>query len=926
MAEKKGLDQKDLEVLVDRAVNQKNESAIRELKKLLLAGEVHQDAASGKFLVGPPPAAPVAAPAPVKAAGAAAKKDLTEEQLKEMAASEDRARQAAAAQKAEEQAALAKLQAEREAAAKAKAEAPAAPATKALTREQLANLKPGDRFDFTSKNSGEEYSATVRKIAEVDGKTQITVETTRSGVKLIKTQPVDRWMRDNPTMPSGSSEAEAPVAPVVEAPKGEKAKKGTGTAAAPAAPAVPDPGFVRAPDAPAASAPAGPKLLGSEGAAQFRKAAADLGVDGDRILKLKGVKAKQLDQIPDTEENRKVMREWLAGEANKPGARARVRMNNAPKTEGPASPLKLGASESEKAGRRGGRAPVGGISTPLSIDEVKRRNFARLDERYVLKRANEFLGDKVELTDIDRRKVGELLLLRDEVKRIPDLKLNAEAQMLLEKLDDRVSKLTDAVKGAGDPTPFAQSFANSHDEFFYKGRARGSLLATSDKNMPLPWSEQRRKELGPTLGEKYAKDPRGFELRKNQSVRAIREVSGFKNNRELKQLLVENGLISVDTPATNQRGLIAAIPESKVPDLKAYVSKRQEEIAAEAAAAKKATSTGAPAPAAAERPGAATAAGGAAEIATSGIGGGEKPALAGTAPAAPEAAAPAASTAEKLSKKEASKLRSSLGRISPEAEEGLLKAARAKGLSVSKLEDLPKSELSWANKWTSGSQRSMSRPPKALQVSKRRGYPRPAGPFGNAVPEGRVMGPAESLAGRVMGPTLDTGEIRQAVPRGIFPQFPDEAQVAANRAAIAAEGAAGAAEGAASKVGRLGRLGAGALRFLGPLAAVYGAYEIASALKGQTIDEADERRLRVMQALGAVGGGMGQSMMQKEQIRAMQRMTDLAAVQRQAQIDEINKQYTGNMAMDSLIRGNEAALAALATPSRPGVAELMMRY
>jgi hypothetical protein len=177
-----------------------------------------------------------------------------------------------------------------------------------------------------------------------------------------------------------------------------------------------------------------------------------------------------------------------------------------------------------------------------------------------------------------------------------------------------------------------------------------------------------------------------------------------------------------------------------------------------------------------------------------------------------------------------------------------------------------------------------------------------------------------------MGPTLDTGEIRQAVPRGIFPQVPDEAQVAANRAAIAAEGAAGAAEGAASKVGRLGRLGAGALRFLGPLAAVYGAYEIASALKGQTIDEADERRLRVMQALGAVGGGMGQSMMQKEQIRAMQRMTDLAAVQRQAQIDELNKQYTGNMAMDSLIRGNEAALAALATPSRPGVAELMMRY
>ena len=115
------------------------------------------------------------------------------------------------------------------------------------------------------------------------------------------------------------------------------------------------------------------------------------------------------------------------------------------------------------------------------------------------------------------------------------------------------------------------------------------------------------------------------------------------------------------------------------------------------------------------------------------------------------------------------------------------------------------------------------------------------------------------------------------------------------------------------------------LRFLGPLAAIFGAYQIASALKGQTIDEADERRLRVMQALGAVGGGMGQEMQQREQIRAMSRMVDLAAVQRQTQRDELNKQYTGNMALDALLRGQEATLSTLAQPSRPSMAEMMMR-
>ena len=118
---------------------------------------------------------------------------------------------------------------------------------------------------------------------------------------------------------------------------------------------------------------------------------------------------------------------------------------------------------------------------------------------------------------------------------------------------------------------------------------------------------------------------------------------------------------------------------------------------------------------------------------------------------------------------------------------------------------------------------------------------------------------------------------------------------------------------------------AGVMRFLGPLAAVYGGYELLSTLKGGTVDEADERRIQAIRALGAVGGGMDQDMAMKEQVRGMQRMVDLAAIQRQQALDQMRNQYTGNQALDALVRGQQASLAALAQPSRPSIAEMMAR-
>lgn len=115
------------------------------------------------------------------------------------------------------------------------------------------------------------------------------------------------------------------------------------------------------------------------------------------------------------------------------------------------------------------------------------------------------------------------------------------------------------------------------------------------------------------------------------------------------------------------------------------------------------------------------------------------------------------------------------------------------------------------------------------------------------------------------------------------------------------------------------------MRFLGPLAAIYGAYEVANMLKQGTIDESDERRLKAMQALGMVSGGMGADLESKAQVAQMQRMVDLAAIQRQKTRDEMQNRFVQDQALNSLLAGHQASLAALAQPSRPSIAEMMAR-
>lgn len=122
--------------------------------------------------------------------------------------------------------------------------------------------------------------------------------------------------------------------------------------------------------------------------------------------------------------------------------------------------------------------------------------------------------------------------------------------------------------------------------------------------------------------------------------------------------------------------------------------------------------------------------------------------------------------------------------------------------------------------------------------------------------------------------------------------------------------------------GRAGKL-ASLMRFLGPLAAVYGAYELASGLHGATIGAEDEKRLRVLEALGGVTGGIRQDQQMQTAVAQQRAAVELAGIQRQQELDAMRNQYTQNQALNSLVRGNEQLLAAIAQPSRPTMAELM---
>lgn len=131
----------------------------------------------------------------------------------------------------------------------------------------------------------------------------------------------------------------------------------------------------------------------------------------------------------------------------------------------------------------------------------------------------------------------------------------------------------------------------------------------------------------------------------------------------------------------------------------------------------------------------------------------------------------------------------------------------------------------------------------------------------------------------------------------------------------------GVLSGAAEKLGFMGHAG----KWLGPLFAIYGVYETLHMLQDGTIGDADRERLKTLEALGSVGGGVQEDLEQRRTIQSASRMTDLAAIEGQRNKDKMNSQFLDDQALNAMLHGQQASLASIARPSQPSIAEMMSR-
>jgi hypothetical protein len=120
-------------------------------------------------------------------------------------------------------------------------------------------------------------------------------------------------------------------------------------------------------------------------------------------------------------------------------------------------------------------------------------------------------------------------------------------------------------------------------------------------------------------------------------------------------------------------------------------------------------------------------------------------------------------------------------------------------------------------------------------------------------------------------------------------------------------------------------VGGKALGFLGPLFAVLSAYQLAEMARANTVGAADEKRMRVLEALGGVSGGLGQDQAMRQMLAQQRSMVELAGIQRQKDLDQMNRQYIEDRALNSAVGANRDLLAAIAMPSQPSMMEMMAR-
>ena len=719
-----------------------------------------------------------------------------------------------------------------------------------------------------------------------------------------------------------------------------------------------------------------PKTIGAEAAQAFRERAKAQGVNADDLLKLSKTKVQQLDRLPDNAETNQFMDKWLAEKAKEPAARAARRMTaNRDKALAGQSPAQKAEQNRRRSQERiegiKRRRSLPGDGNSIKDAELLGKNFAQISQENFKGFSDRIVKTGVAMSRVDRQKAAEV----EAAFKALNKREGGFPQTLLADELDSVMKEFNGAKTPQDIRRATNRLAGFHKRIFSGGRLRKGVLDIEKTGAAVKAAiaEEAAEARGPRMGTELT-NPKLFNQKKKALFQTLKRVSGAKTIKELKTLIRDQGIPTDLRRARTQKEMLSLLREKDIDALRTYVKNRKDEVGELVSEGKaKAISTKAP-----EAP-AAKAAGAAAEVnmgsstargdkwrkVLSERGLTEKQLLTqinkastlgktykriedvpeqlderigawidnaastvkgktGKAPKAEPKGGP--SVADPVAEAKAKVQRNfEQGAITAEQRDAMLQQIELKQSGGVRADVPPEGKAKGATK--------APKPSKATATA------------AAAVDEAGIPGGGFAAAGAKAPPKVAKGLRKEMVggpamrPGLTAAGYPgkDAAKVAVEEGKALARGSAGATNLAKYDASLAARQGLKAVmqeapgklsglgRILGPIGIAFGVYEILSRLKGQTADRADEERMRVMQALGSVRGGLDEDVQTKELLGQQNTMIGLAGIQRQQDLDAMRRQYTESAEMNNLVRSNQDLLSAIAMPSQPSVAELMAR-
>jgi hypothetical protein len=677
------------------------------------------------------------------------------------------------------------------------------------------------------------------------------------------------------------------------------------------------------PPVPELAAKANVAEMGAEKAQEFRERAARLGVNADQVLKDTRTGIKQLDQLPDNLATQKYLDRWLEAQAQSPGAKAAVKMmETREKREAAKTPAERKEQEKKAAAERGAaraeKRRAVGQGGVVTADELLKKNFAEQSSERFKSIKDKMVQNRIIVSAVDRKKAAEMTAVDDALEA---LETGRPKTPLADELAGARKQLMEAT------TPQQQRAAMSrlvamHPRFMTKGKLKSGVLDL-ERTGEVVRARIKEEQIQARGAFVDTSDPGQFNAKKRALFSDLRRTTGAKSLGDLKAVIKEQG-IDVDlSRAKSQKDVLKLMREEDVKKLEAFVATKREgqtQQAREIKSGKRRT-------------------GKAVETTKAKAGAVEMPPIEEDEYRTKAGAVkmPPIAEGERLkpfSTERANNLRKVL-KEKGLTEEGLLKQinkASPKGVTYTRIEDLPQGLDKRINDWVNKAVATRPVPPtgkaakgakgaKAAKASEGAVKMPPITPAAEPpkvaapAPAGTVTPGATGSTGAAPGPVTAGG---LPVPRPSVPPPP------VSRPPVSPPPPPPPGGGGLPDVPPVGRFGSLA-RVLGPIGIAFGVYEILSRLKGQTVDRADEDRLRVMEALGSMSRGAQEEGGARDALGQQGLMVGMAGLQRQRDLDAMRRVYTENADMNRLIRSNEDLLASIAMPSQPSVAELMAR-